>query len=105
MKVKSPAGQVPAQGPIQVVQNVPVQPLQQPVPIQLAPAGIVMLAPQIFLSNLDREENHNFQVSQKRMQNPIFLSTRDWMEVHNFQEGEKVRHFCVTLIGEARVMV
>ena len=29
------------------------------------------------------------------------LSTRDWMEVHNFPEGEKVRHFRVTLIGEA----
>ena len=31
------------------------------------------------------------------------LSTRDWMEVHNFPEGEKVRHFRVTLIGEARL--
>ena len=31
------------------------------------------------------------------------LSTRDWMEAHNFPEGEKVRHFCVTLIGEARL--
>ena len=29
------------------------------------------------------------------------LSTRDWMEAHNFPEGEKVRHFSVTLIGEA----
>ena len=25
------------------------------------------------------------------------------MEAHNFPEGEKVRHFCVTLIGEARL--
>ena len=32
-----------------------------------------------------------------------FLSTRDWMEAHNFPEGEKVRHFRVTLIGEARL--
>ena len=31
------------------------------------------------------------------------LSTRDWIEVHNFPEGEKVRHFHVTLIGEARL--
>ena len=30
------------------------------------------------------------------------LSTRDWMEAHNFPEGEKVRHFHLTLIGEAR---
>ena len=25
------------------------------------------------------------------------------MEAHNFPEGEKVRHFCITLIGEARL--
>ena len=31
------------------------------------------------------------------------LSMRDWMEAHNFPEGEKVRHFRVTLIGEARL--
>ena len=31
------------------------------------------------------------------------LSTRDWMEAHNFPEGEKVRHFRVTLIGETRL--
>ena len=30
-------------------------------------------------------------------------STRDWMEAHNFPEREKVRHFCVKLIGEARL--
>ena len=51
IKFKSPVGQVPAQGPIQVVQNVPVQPLQQPVPMQPAPAGVVMPAPQIFYQN------------------------------------------------------
>ena len=31
------------------------------------------------------------------------LSTRDWIEAHNFPEGEKVRHFCITLISEARL--
>ena len=31
------------------------------------------------------------------------LSMRDWMEADNFPEGEKVRHFCVTLIGEVRL--
>ena len=31
------------------------------------------------------------------------LSTRDWMEAHNFPEGDKVRHFCLMLIGEARL--
>ena len=31
------------------------------------------------------------------------LSTRDWMEAHNFPKGEKVRHFSIMLIGEARL--
>ena len=31
------------------------------------------------------------------------LSTRGWMEAHNFPEGDKLRHFCLTLIGEARL--
>ena len=31
------------------------------------------------------------------------LSTRDWMEAHNFPERDKVRHFHLTLIGEARL--
>ena len=43
--VQVPAGPIPAQGPAQVVQNIPVQPLQELVPIQLAPAGIVVPTP------------------------------------------------------------
>ena len=31
------------------------------------------------------------------------LSTRDWMEAHNFPEGDKVRCFCLMLIGGARL--
>ena len=31
------------------------------------------------------------------------LSTRDWMEAHNFPERDKVRHFHLMLIGEARL--
>ena len=31
------------------------------------------------------------------------LSTRDWMAAHNFPEGDKVKHFHLTLIGEARL--
>ena len=53
-------GPTPAQGPLQIVQNVPVQPIPQLVPIQPAPAGI-MPAPQIFLSKLDREETRIFR--------------------------------------------
>ena len=51
-----PAVQVPVQGPTQVGQNLPVQPPPQPVPVQLAPAGMVVPAPQKNLSKLDREE-------------------------------------------------
>ena len=47
-----PIGQVPAQGPMQVVHNVPVQPLPQQVPMQLAPVGNVVPTPQIFYQNL-----------------------------------------------------
>ena len=97
-----PAGQVPAQGPIQVVQNVPVQPLQQPVPIQLAPAGITMPTPQIFYQNWIGKKPE-FSGKPEDDAEPHLLSMRDWMEVHNFPEGEKVRHFHVTLIGEARL--
>ena len=42
-----PVGPTPAQGPIQIVQNVTVQPIPQLVPIQLATAGI-MPTPYIF---------------------------------------------------------
>ena len=31
------------------------------------------------------------------------LSTRDQMEAHNFPDKVKVRHFCLTLTGEARL--
>ena len=43
-------GPAPAQGPVQVIQNAPVQPIPQLVSIQLAPAGIVP-APQILYQN------------------------------------------------------
>ena len=31
------------------------------------------------------------------------LKTNDWMEMHNFPDDTKVRRFCLTLIGEARL--
>ena len=42
-----PVDPAPRQGPVQIIQNVPVQPVPQLVPIQPAPAGIVP-APQSF---------------------------------------------------------
>ena len=35
-----------------------------------------------------------------KMQN--LLRTNDWMDIHAFQ-GVKVQHFCLTLVGEARL--
>ena len=29
--------------------------------------------------------------------------TNDWMDTHNFPEDTKVRRFCLTLTGEARL--
>ena len=97
-----PAGQVPAQGPTQVVQNIPIQPLQQPVPMQLAPAGVVMPIPQIFYQNWIGKKPE-FSGKPEEDAKSHLLSTRDWIEAHNFPEGEKVRCFHVTLIGEARL--
>ena len=101
-EVQVPVGQVPAQGPVQVVQNVPVQPIQQLVPMQLAPAGIVMPAPQIFYQNWIGKKPE-FSGKPEEDAESHLLSTRDWMEAHNFPEGEKVRCFHETLIGEARL--
>ena len=97
-----PAVQVPVQGPTQVGQNLPVQPPPQPVPIQPAPAGMVVPAPQITYQNWIGKKPE-FSGKPEEDAESHLLSTRDWMEAHNFPEGEKVRHFCIMLIGEARL--
>ena len=100
--VQVPAGLIPAQGPTQVGQNIPVQPLQQLVPIQPAPAGIVVPAPQIIYQNWIGKKPE-FSGKPEEDAESHLLSTRDWMEAHNFPEGDKVRHFHLMLIGEARL--
>ena len=97
-----PAVQVPVQGPMQVAQNLPVQPPLQPVPIQLAPAGMVVPTAQIIYQNWIGKKPE-FSGKPEEDAESHLLSTRDWMEAHNFPEGEKVRWFCVTLIGKARL--
>ena len=97
-----PAVQVPVQGPAQVGQNLPVQPPPQPVPIQPAPVGMVVPAPQIIYQNWIGKKPE-FSGKPEEDAESHLLSTRDWMEAHNFPEGEKVRHFCIMLIGEARL--
>ena len=61
-----------------------------------------MPAPQIFYQNWIGKKPE-FSGKPGEDSESHLLSTRDWMEVHNFPEGEKVRHFCMTLIGEARL--
>ena len=89
---QAPIGQVPA--------HVPIQPVPQPVPAQPAPAGVVPI-PQIFYQNWIGKKPEFAGKPEEDVESHL-LSTRDWMEVHNFLE-EKVRHFRVTLIGEARL--
>ena len=76
-------------------------PVPQPVPAQPAPAG-VMPVPQIVYQNWIGKKPE-FSGKPEEDAESHLLSTRDRMEVHNFPEGEKVRCFRVTLIGEARL--
>ena len=91
-KLKVPAVQIQVQGPTQVGQNIPVQPLQQPVPIQPAPAGMVVPAPQIIYQNWIGKKPE-FSGKPEEDAESHLLSTIDWMEAHNFPEGEKVKTF------------
>ena len=69
-------------------------------PVQPAPAGIVVPTPQIIYQNWIGKKPE-FSGKPEEDAESHLLSTRDWMEAHNFPEGDKVRHFCLTLIGEA----
>ena len=99
---QDPAVQIPVQGPTHIGQNIPVQPLQQLVPIQPAPAGIVVPTSQIIYQNWIGKKPE-FSGKPEDDAESHLLSTRDWMEAHNFPEGDKVRCFCVMLIGEVRL--
>ena len=88
-----PAGQVPT--------PMPTQPVPQPIPAQPAPAGVIPV-PQIVYQNWIGKKPE-FSGKPEEDAESHLLSTRDWMEAHNFPEGEKVRHFRVTLTGEARL--
>ena len=105
-QAQGPAVQNQAQGPAnnnaQVGQNVPVQPLQQPAPAQPVPAGPVVPAPQVFYQNWIGKKPEFSGKPEEDVESHL-LSTRDWMEAHNFPDEVKVRHFCLTLTGEARL--
>ena len=117
-QAQGPAVQNQVQGPAQVGQNVPMQPLQQqipaqpspvgpivpaqPAPVQPVPIGLAVPAPQIFYQNWIGKKIE-FSGKPEEDAESHLLSTRDWMEAHNFPNKVKVRYFCLTLIGEARL--
>ena len=105
-QVQGPAVQIPVQGPVnnnaQVGQNIPVQPPQQPAPAQPVPIGLVAPAPQVVYQNWIGKKPVFSGKPEEDVESHL-LSTRDWMEAHNFPDEVKVRHFCLTLIGEARL--
>ena len=76
-------------------------PVPQSVPAQLAPAGVVPIPQIIYQIWIGKKPE--FSGKPEEDAESHLLSTRDWMEAHNFPEGEKVRHFRVTLIGKARL--
>ena len=75
---------------------------QQAAPVQPVPIGLVAPAPQIVYQNLIGKKP-KFSDKPKEDAESHLLGTRDWMEAHNFPDGDKVRHFHLTLIGEARL--
>ena len=75
---------------------------QQLAPAQPVPIGLVAPAPQIIYQNWIGKKPE-FSGKPEEDAESHLLSTRDWMEAHNFPEGDKVRHFHLTLIGEARL--
>ena len=70
--------------------------------MQSVPAGMVVPAPQIIYQNWVGKKPE-FSGKPEEDAESHLLSTRDWIEAYNFPEGEKVRRFCITLIGEARL--
>ena len=105
-QVQGPAVQIQIQGPVnnnaQVGQNIPMQLPQQLAAAQPVPAGLVVPAPQVVYQNWIGKKPE-FSGKPEEDAESHLLNTRDWMEAHNFTNEVKVRHFCLTLIGEARL--
>ena len=105
-QAQCPAVQIHVQGPVnnnaQIGQNVPMQLSQQLAPAQPVSTGLVVPVPQIFYQNWIGKKP-DFSGKPEEDAELHLLSTRDWMEAHNFPNEVKVRHFHLTLIGEARL--
>ena len=106
-QAQGPAVQNQSQGPAnnnaQVGQNVPMQPPQQLAPAQPAPTSPLAPAPQIVYQKGWIGKKPEISGKPKEDAESHLLNTRDWMEAHNIPDGDKVRHFCLTLINEARL--
>ena len=100
--VQGLAAQGPANNNAPVGQNVPIQPPHQSVPAQPVPAGPVVPAPQVVYQNWVGKKPE-FSGKPEEDAESHLLSARDWMEAHNFPEEIKIRQFCLTLTGQARV--
>ena len=94
--------QGPANNNAQIDQNVPLQPPQQPAPVQPGPVGPVAPAPQVFYQNWIGKKPQ-FSGKPEEDAESCLPSTRDWMEGHNFPDEIKVRYFCLPLTSESRL--
>ena len=82
--------------PIQLIQ--PNQPNQPPNQVQNLPVVMAQLQ-QLNWSYFKPE----FSGQPEEDAEEHLLRTNDWMETHNFPDDLKVRRFCLTLMGEARL--
>ena len=74
----------------------------QPASAQPVPIGPVAPVPQVFYQSWIGKKPE-FSGKPEEDAESHLISTRDWMEAHNFPNEVKVRHFCLTLTGEARL--
>ena len=101
-QAQSPAVQNQAQVPAQVGQNVPMLPPQQPAPAKPVPTGLVVPATQVIYQIWIGKKPEVSGKPEEDVESHL-LSTRDWIEAHNFPNEVKLRHFCLTLTGKARL--
>ena len=85
--------------PIQPIQLIePNQPSQPPNQVQNLPVVMAQLQ-QLNWSYFKPE----FSGKPQEDAEEHLIRTNDWMETHNFPDDQKIRRFCLTLMGEARL--
>ena len=95
-----PAPQAPPVAQIPEALQSPQPPVQLPVlPNQPDPTQPIQHIPQLNRSHFKPE----FAGKLEEDAEAHLLRTNDWMDTHVFSEGAKVQHFCLTLVGEARL--